>query len=212
MNKGRLKIKVCGMRDSGNIAAVAGLHPDYMGFIFYPPSPRYCNYPDAIGSIPEDIIAVAVTVDMSERDIIALTHRYGFKAVQLHGSETPELCRRLRGRGLTVIKAVSVKGMESLGCIRDYEGSVDMFVFDTASSSKGGSGRKFDWTLISDMDIKTDFLLSGGIGPEDADAVLSFSHPHYAGVDLNSRFEIVPGIKDAGMLEKFVRSIFSDRH
>lgn len=201
-----MKIKVCGMRDVYNISEVASLNPDYMGFIFYPPSPRYCSNlnPDFVKLLSPDIISVAVTVDVSEDDIVGLVEKYGFKAVQLHGKETPELCNRLRRRGIKVFKAISVKGTESVECIRNYEGSVDLFVFDTATVSKGGSGKKFEWSILESADIHTDFLLSGGIGPEDVENVLRFHHQHLIGVDLNSRFEVAPGIKDVGLLRRFI--------
>ena len=210
MIEDRLKIKVCGMRDACNISAVAALHPDYMGFIFYPPSPRYCSglNPDFIKLLPEDIVPVAVTVDMSESEINSLVDKYGFKAVQLHGNESPELCGRLIDRELTVLKAISIKDMESLRSVNDYEGAVNLFVFDTATPSKGGSGLKFNWNLLEEADISTDFLLSGGIGPEDKEKILGFDHPHFIGVDINSRFEVAPGIKDVGLLRRFMNFEF----
>lgn len=205
-----MKIKVCGMRDAGNISEVAAMHPDYMGFIFYPPSQRYCSglNPDLVKFLPGDIMPVAVTVDMSESAIISLVEKYGFKAVQLHGNESPELCGRLIDRGLTVLKAISIKGKESLRRVNDYAGAVSLFVFDTATPSKGGSGLKFDWGILEGADITTDFLLSGGIGPEDKEKILEFDHPHLIGVDLNSRFEIAPGIKDVGLLRGFMKANF----
>lgn len=210
MTGDRLKIKVCGMRDAHNISAVAAMHPDYMGFIFYPPSPRNCSVlnPDFVKLLPADIISVAVTVDMSENEIISLVEEYRFKAVQLHGNESPELCGRLIDRGLTVLKAISIKDIESLRRLDDYEGVVNMFVFDTAIPSKGGSGLKFNWDILQKAEINTDFLLSGGIGPEDKDKILGFDHPHFIGVDINSRFEVAPGIKDVGLIKRFMNFEF----
>lgn len=208
MTGDRLKIKVCGMRDACNISAVAAVHPDYMGFIFYPPSPRYCSglNPDLVKSLAPDIIPVAVTVDMSESETVSLVEKYGFKTVQLHGNESPELCRRLIDRGLTVFKAIPIKDRESLRSVNDYEGAVNLFVFDTATPSKGGSGLKFNWNILEDAYIATDFLLSGGIGPEDKEIILGFEHPHFIGVDINSRFEVAPGIKDVGLLRRFMKA------
>lgn len=202
----RMRIKICGLREADNIAKVAALHPDYMGFIFYPLSPRYCSdlKPDVIKALPDYIMTVAVTVDMDKTGIMSLIEKYGFRAVQLHGHESPELCKYLKDRGIFVIKALSVNDKMSIKDIGEYNDNVDLFVFDTASSCKGGSGKKFDWELLRDADINTDFLLSGGIGPEDRESLAEFSHSHFIGIDLNSRFETTPGVKDIELLKEFM--------
>lgn len=200
------------MREPRNIAEVSSLSPDFMGFIFYPPSPRYCGDmdPDVVRSLHSDIVAVAVTVDMTEREILSLVGRYGFRAIQLHGNESPGLCRRLRDRGLFVIKAIPVKDRDRLDIVMGYEDVADLLVLDTATASKGGSGKKFDWNILAEADIRTDFLLSGGIGAGDADAIAVLEHPHLAGIDLNSRFEVSPGLKDVAMLRSFLARLRGD--
>ncbi len=202
-------IKICGMRDASNVREVAGERPDYMGFIFYPPSSRDCEGldPSVVESLPAGIEPVAVTVNMDESSIMELAGKYGFRTVQLHGDESPALCGRLREKGLTVFKAVGIKGEESLSSLADYDDDVDMFVFDTASAARGGTGRKFDWTLLGAYTGKVPFLLSGGIGPEDAFLLKDMSHPRFAGIDLNSRFESAPAIKDVALLRKFIKQI-----
>lgn len=197
------------MRDPGNVMEVGALNPDYMGFIFYPPSARHCGdlAPAVVASLPAAVTPVAVSVDMEEERLAEMAHAYGFPALQLHGCESPDTCVRLRERGFTVIKAISVKGKESLKVIRRYEGCADMYVLDTATSGKGGSGRKFDWDLLVDLETETDFLLSGGISPDDAVRIMSLRHPRMAGIDLNSRFEIRPGLKDVSLLRKFLHEI-----
>lgn len=204
-----LKIKICGMRDRGNISDVAALHPDFLGFIFYPPSSRFCGSidPEVVRIIPEGITPVAVVVNPTEEEIIALNNRYGFTTFQLHGEESPEFCKALKDMGFNVIKAISIKDQESLDCIAGYKGMVDLLVLDTATSSRGGSGKKFDWQLLSDPAIEIDFLLSGGIGPDDAAAIRSLSLPHLAGIDLNSRFEVSPALKDPELLQVFLNEL-----
>lgn len=194
------------MRDPENIREVASLRPDYMGFIFYPPSPRYCgNMPeDVVRSLPQGIMPVAVTVDKDYDSILDLVEVYGFRGVQLHGDESPELCLRLKSNGLFVMKAISVSDAESLSRVNSYHGAVDLLVLDTASKTKGGSGVKFNWSVLRDADIKMDFLLSGGIGPDDAEKISKLNIPHKVGVDLNSRFEESPGIKSMELLKTFM--------
>lgn len=194
------------MRDAGNIAAIASLKPDYMGFIFYKPSPRCCEGldPETLRSLPEGVEPVMVSVDMTEAEVMATAQRYGFHTVQLHGHESPEMCFSLRSRGLHVVKAMGMRSAESIENLREFEGAVDAFLLDTLSAAKGGSGRKFDWTILDAYDLDEDFYLSGGIGPEDAGAILSLHHPKFKGIDLNSRFEISPGMKDPELLRRFL--------
>ena len=197
------------MRDPENVREVSGLKPDFMGYIFYPRSPRYCTSlpEDTVRSLPGGIMPVAVFVNNDFDGIMNIIKRYGFKGVQLHGEETPEMCRRLKDEGLFVLKAISVKDSESIGRACGYEGYVDLLVLDTATDGKGGSGRKFDWSLLNDAVIPTDFLLSGGIGPDDADDITNLDIPHMVGVDLNSRFEISPGVKSKPLLSKFFKRL-----
>ncbi len=204
-----MKVKVCGMRDAHNIAEIAALHPDYMGFIFYKPSPRNCIGIDAdiIALLPADIEPVMVSVDMNEEEILEIAKKYGFHTVQLHGNESPELCTQLKNSGMKVFKAMGVQSAESITQLRKYEGKVDYFLLDTHTPSKGGSGKKFDWGLLDYYDLDTPFILSGGISLEDAEAILELRHPKFEGIDLNSRFESAPGIKNANLLHNFFLQI-----
>lgn len=203
-----MKIKVCGMRDPENISVVAQLGIDFMGFIFYPPSPRYCGDTltrETLEKIPFGIEPVAVTVDAAEEEILSLSDRLGFMTFQLHGEESPNLCRRLRERGFRIIKAFGIKDEEDLKRVGEYSGSIDYFLFDTATKRKGGSGKKFNWELLSGYSLPEPFLLSGGIAPDDKEAIAGIaSHERFAGIDLNSRFEITPGIKDYNRLKDFI--------
>ncbi len=204
-----MKVKVCGMRDAENIAEVASFSPDYLGFIFYKPSPRCCEGLDqnVVASLPRGIEPVMVSVNMAEEEVKSIAKRYGFHTVQLHGNESPKMCNNLRNSGLTVIKAMGISSEESLKVLHKYAGAVDFFLLDTKTPSKGGSGKKFDWSILDAYNLEEPFMLSGGIGPEDAEAILTLSHPTFIGIDLNSRFEISPGIKNAPLLQEFLNKI-----
>lgn len=200
-----LKIKVCGMRETENIGELCGLSPDWMGFIFYPLSSRYAGgvAPEVLRKIPLHIRKVGVFVDASPEEIRKTVGRYGLDAVQLHGNETPDICGALRGT-VDVIKAFSLSSVDDLKACGVYEGLCDYYVFDTKTPLYGGSGEQYDWNMLSSYRGNTPFLLSGGIGPEDAKRVLALSYSSLAGVDLNSRFETRPGLKDLDKVEAFI--------
>lgn len=210
MNLGSMKIKVCGMREPENIAAVGRLPIDYMGFIFYPPSPRYAGSlaPDVLPqALPGRVKRVGVFVNEEVETVQATAARYGLHAVQLHGSEQPGECAALRASGLEVIKAFSIAGADDLEACTLYEGTCDYFLFDTKTPLYGGSGRQYDWNLLACYVGPTPFLLSGGIGEGDALRLGTFSHPCCTGIDLNSRFEQLPGLKDASRLHAFLAEL-----
>lgn len=198
-------IKVCGMTQAQNIREVEALGVDLIGHIFYPRSPRCMKEVPAY--LEQTAGRVGVFVDATEEEILAQNELYAFQYVQLHGSESPELCSSLRGKGLRVIKAISVGREDRRLSVKGYHGCVDLFLFDTKCPGAGGSGISFDWTVLDSYDGSTPFLLSGGIGPESIDALHAFSHPMLAGYDLNSRFESAPGVKDAKMLDSFLKLI-----
>lgn len=225
-------IKVCGMRSPGNIRAVAQLPIDMMGFIFYPKSSRYVEMSSSLAGIVPDtsgdawtdigdesgrpIDKVGVFVDATVQDVITHVVGYGLDAVQLHGSETPTYVRNLISTvipdimpRLKVLKAISISSAADFGLCSQYEGLVDMFVFDTKCSGHGGSGVKYDWALLDSYRGNTPFLLSGGIGEDDVERIKAVSHPQFAGVDLNSRFETAPGVKDVERLRHFIGSLRS---
>lgn len=207
-----MKVKVCGMKNAGNIAAIVSLKPDYLGFIFHNPSPRNCigMDPAITTSQPKDVEPVMVSVDMTEDGLLTTAQQYGFRTMQLHGNEAPEMCRRLRSKGFRIIKAIGMHSTESLKSLQLYEGAVDMFLLDTFTPSKGGSGKKFDWSILDAYDMNEPFMLSGGIGPEDGESILAIRHPKFEGIDLNSRFESSPGIKNVTLLKNFLSLIRSN--
>lgn len=205
----RKLVKICGMKYPENIKAVAALKPDFIGFIFYSKSPRYIEpFPvEVLSSIPPEIKKTGVFVNEDIDEILTAVHKYRLDAVQLHGSELEKVCRKLRETGLTIIKAFPIATSCNFIPTSHYEGLCDYFVFDTKTEHHGGSGCKFNWNMLHEYKGKTPFLLSGGIAPDDINAVLSINHPQMIGVDLNSRFEIKPGLKDVNKLSDFLKAL-----
>ena len=218
-------IKVCGMRDAENIRDVVELGVDMIGMIFWKESPRYVSMVSSrAGIIPDyvesDAVAthgkvktVGVFVDDMPQNIVTRVYNYKLDYVQLHGSESAIMIDNLR-RTLSdispktkIIKALSIADKADIDNWKEYEGHVDMFLFDTKCKTVGGSGKQFDWSLLSAYDGDIPFILSGGIGPDDAENVKSCNHPMCVGVDLNSRFEIEPAVKDVEKIKYFVAEI-----
>lgn len=193
------------MRDAENIREVEALGIDLMGFIFFRKSPR--NVEVIPTYLPSAAARTGVFVNEDKAFILEKAGLMGLSHVQLHGSESPQLCSDLRAEGLKVMKAFSIGGPEDLGRVQCYTGCCDMFVFDTKCQTVGGSGRSFDWSLLNEYEGPVPFLLSGGIGPESVDQLEGFSHPFLAGYDLNSRFELAPGIKDVKAIKDFLTRI-----
>ena len=218
-------IKVCGMREAENIRAVEALGVDLVGFIFYDKSSRYVGMlPSRAGNTPDYVAPslaagaspgrVGVFVDDMAQNIITRVYTFDLDYVQLHGAETPLFIDNLRATvdpdihpGIKIIKTLSINSSKDFGRWRIYKNHVDMLLFDAKCATRGGSGEKFDWSLLDAYDGDIPFLLSGGIGPEDAAAVGAVSHPMFAGIDLNSRFETAPALKDVGRLSKFINEI-----
>lgn len=218
------------MRDANNINDVSNLSINWMGFIFYPKSPRYVRQISSnAGIIPdysslemknadendaERIQRVGVFVDDMPQNIVTRVFNYHLDIVQLHGSESPVMIDNLRRtidpdirKGIKIMKAISVKSEEDIQRCKEYYGHVDYFLFDTKTPMKGGSGEQFDWSVLQSYEGTTPFLLSGGIGPEDASRVRAFSHPRCIGIDINSRFEEEPAFKNVNMLRKFISEV-----
>lgn len=208
-----MKIKVCGMRQPENIDKVSTLGIDYMGFIFYPKSPRYIDdlQPETIALLKtRGIEPVVLFVDEPLEKVVEMMDRYGFRTVQLHGNESAEYCAALKKKGYKVIKAIPVMTEGDLIRWREYQDVADMLVIDTKTPGKGGSGKKFNWDMLERTEIGMPFLLSGGIGTEDAEAVNTLYNRlkgRMVGVDLNSRFETAPGLKDTTLLSYFINRL-----
>ena len=186
-------IKVCGMREAENIREAEALGIDLMGFIFWPKSSRYVSERPAY--LPKKCKRVGVFVDASLEDIRQHVTDYQLDIIQLHGQESPAFAKALKP--LPVIKAFNIATAEDFRQTVAYEGIVDYFLFDS-------KGKAFDWSALEAYHGETPFLLSGGIGPDDAESVISFHQPKCIGIDLNSRFEIEPALKDIPKLRQFV--------
>ena len=179
-----------------------------MGFICWNGSARCVTATPTY--LPETCRRVGVFVNPDVEYVRQKADELRLQCLQLHGQETPSQCSSLhRLTGLPVMKAIPVAGAEDIARARIYNNveGVDMLLFDTRSDAVGGSGRSFDWTLLHDYDCDTPFLLSGGIGPQDAARIRQFRHPRLAGIDLNSRFETSPGVKDIDTLRIFINEI-----
>ena len=198
-----MKIKVCGLKHPENIEAVTALQPDYVGFIFYGKSPRYMAglSVDVLKNIPATIKKTGVFVNESAENITSLITEYGFDVIQLHGDESPEFCAGFKGK-VTVIKAFGINEDFDFEQLKDYANNVDLFLFDTKAKEYGGSGKTFNWNILDNYKLDVPFFLSGGIGPENIAEVKNITHPQFYGVDLNSRFEIEPGLKNIEKLEE----------
>ena len=199
-------IKVCGMREPENIAEVSRLAIQMMGFIFYPGSARCVN--NLLPQTPADIERVGVFVNESRENILRTVKNQHLHCVQLHGQESAEACRLIRSQGTKVFKAFSIDTGFDFRSTIPYQECCDLFVFDTKCSKHGGSGIQFDWEILSEYTGQTPFLLSGGIGPDDVEHLLSISHPQMIGIDLNSRFEIQPALKDIPKLKTFIQHLY----
>lgn len=206
-----LKIKVCGMSQASNIAAVADLQPDYLGFIFYPKSPRAISKVSAelIKYVPESIKTVGVFVNEDLEIVVDNILQFKLKAIQLHGSEEPAYCEALKEYGVEVIKAFGVGEGFEFDLLERYLKVVDYFLFDTQTEQHGGSGKQFDWSLLENYKLDKPYFLSGGIGLEQVEQVKDIDDYRFIAVDVNSKFEIQPGLKDIDKLKQFFKNIES---
>lgn len=198
-------IKVCGMRESASLTAVAELQPDFLGFIFYPKSSRYVGEElpaAALATLPTGIRKVGVFVDEATDVIRARVEEFGLDLVQLHGHETPFQCQELRTSGLAVIKAFSVGADFDFNQLLPYVGHVDYFLFDTKGAQPGGNGTTFDWHLLEGYPFEVPYFLAGGLELAHAETLRNLRLPGLFALDLNSKFELQPGVKDAPLLGK----------
>ncbi|WP_439585874.1 phosphoribosylanthranilate isomerase [Dyadobacter bucti] len=201
-----MKIKVCGMRQQGNIEKLVALQPNFIGFIFYEKSPRYVGEEldeTYIRNIPKSIKKVGVFVNANPGYILDMVKKYDLQYAQLHGNEMPDLCRSIRQKGVNIIKAFSIDEKFNFAMLNNYKSFCDLFLFDTKGINPGGNGTAFDWKLLKKYDNEKPFLLSGGIGLENIEEIIALSKtlPIY-GIDVNSMFETEPGVKDITRLEE----------
>ena len=208
-----MNIKVCGITQFKQLQQLEALNIDYAGLIFYKDSPRYIGNKITGKQIKDadfDIKKVGVFVDPGYSELLDAIDEYGLDIVQLHGNETPQLCEELSGE-VEVIKAFRISGDESIDIdemVANYDEVCDYYLFDTAGlkESFGGTGQQFDWGVLKKAKIEKPFFLSGGIGPDDAVKVKAFNHPDFFAVDINSKFELSPGLKDMAAILKFLQA------
>ena len=201
-----MTIKVCGMKHALNIRELDTLQlADWMGFIFYPGSPRFVDQVPQY--LPQYSKRVGVFVNEPTDDIVRRLHEFGLDMVQLHGDESPGYCQDLKQMfgPVPLIKAISVSSKADLRRAEAYTDIADYLLFETPCQGFGGSGHKFDWSILQAYQGPTPFLITGGIGPDDIERIRAFSHPHCIGFDLNSRFETAPAIKDIAALAAFIK-------
>lgn len=211
-----VKLKICGMKFSENILETAQLHPDFMGFIFYEKSPRFYSQ-EAIPEI-NAVKKVGVFVNASEGEIIEKTTKFGLDLVQLHGNESHDFCKNLKQKFLEnkleiqTIKAFSVDENFDFGSLKAYEENTDYFLFDTKGKLYGGNGTVFNWQILKNYTSKKPYFLSGGLGISEIKQLKTFlktSESKYCfAIDVNSKFEIEPGLKDIKTLKEFKKVLY----
>ena len=197
------------MCDPENIRRIEMLDVDWLGFVFYEGSPRFVRENDATKAAIYQCMKpkVGVFVDESLDVMLTKAEMYRLSYLQLHGSETPEMCWALQQSGYQVLKVFAVASAEDFEQTGKYAGCCDYFLFDTKCRGYGGSGKRFDWALLDAYRGEKPFILSGGLTVESFDDIRQMKHPMMAGVDLNSGFEIAVGVKDGGRIGMFVGQI-----
>lgn len=208
-----MNIKVCGITQFKQLQQLDALNIDYAGLIFYKESPRYMGDKITGKQIKDadfDIKKVGVFVNPTYSELLDAIDEYGLDIVQLHGNETPEMCEELSAE-VEVIKAFRIAGDQSIKIdemVMPYDAACDFYLFDTAGlkESFGGTGQQFDWSVLKKAKIEKPFFLSGGIGPDDAQKVRAFKHPDFFAIDVNSKFEMAPGLKDMAAILKFLQA------
>lgn len=210
-----MKVKVCGMRNIDNIAELCNLSIDYIGMIFYSKSPRYVETIPSINiQLLKDITTsanvqrIGVFVNEDIQYVLDKAKEYQLDYAQLHGNENPEYCNEIREE-IPVIKAFSISSSNDFINIEQYSDCCEYFLFDTKTESYGGSGKKFDWSILDKYTGITPFFLSGGISLTDVERIKAMTHPLLYGIDVNSRFEKEPGIKDIELLTQFLNKLKS---
>jgi phosphoribosylanthranilate isomerase len=202
-------IKICGMRDSANIQEVASLKPDLMGFIFYPKSKRYVGEdfnPNIVHNLMPEVLTTGVFVNVEIEHMLSITKKYRFDFVQLHGNESPAYCKEAQEE-VKVLKAFGIHNEFDWSALEPYQKYCDYFLFDTSTKDYGGSGQKFDWNMLDQYKLQHPFFLSGGISSDDSLNIRNIKSRYMAGIDINSKFEITPGLKDLPLLNEFIKKI-----
>ncbi|WNH07814.1 phosphoribosylanthranilate isomerase [Thalassobellus suaedae] len=197
------------MKYQDNIKHVAALQPDYLGFIFYEKSAR--NFDTVIPKLPKSIKKTGVFVNADLEFVLDKIKKHNLQAVQLHGEESPEYCKELQSKNIEIFKVFSIKDEFDFSILKPYEGIVHYFLFDTKGKLPGGNGYTFDWTVLNNYPSTTPFFLSGGIGLNQIEDIKKFQQSeaskHCYALDVNSKFEIEPGLKNIEDLKEFKQNL-----
>ncbi|MGQ0829375.1 MAG: phosphoribosylanthranilate isomerase [Bacteroidota bacterium] len=197
-----MKLKVCGLKYKENIEQVAVLHPDYMGFIFYPGSKRFVGNDFVMPNISSNIKKVGVFVNATVDEIKEKVIKYKLDLVQLHGDESSQFCAQIKPI-VKVMKAFGINETFDFKILESYKNSCDYFLFDTKTSEYGGSGKQFDWTILKSYNNDIPFFLSGGLDLKNINNLqLTTCNLQPFAIDVNSKFEIEPGLKDIEKLKQ----------
>lgn len=207
-----LKIKICGMRHPENIREVASLQPDYLGFIFYAPSPRFVGMDYVIPELPSPIKRVGVFVNETETVILDTIKKMKLDAVQLHGAESPELCAAIKSHGVEVIKSFSVDDTFDFAKTNPYEDAVDFVLFDTKGKYYGGNAVTFNWSVLERYNQKIPFFLSGGISVDNVSGIEKLMHMNLHALDINSGVEDAPALKNIQKIKQLKEQLSAVRN
>ncbi|MDZ7880903.1 MAG: phosphoribosylanthranilate isomerase [Saprospiraceae bacterium] len=211
-----MEVKVCGMRETDNIRDLIQLPIDYIGFIFYKKSARYVELIPTLKDSKrfKNIKKVGVFVNAEIDFILNTIKKFNLNVIQLHGKETPQYlrdlklnCKRINLPTIEFWKVFSIDDSFDFNETKPYEQLADKFLFDTKTPQHGGSGQKFNWDLLNNYTGQTPFFLSGGISIADTEGVKNVQHPQFWGLDVNSKFEITPALKDIQMLHSFLDTL-----
>ncbi|MCL7988905.1 phosphoribosylanthranilate isomerase [Sphingobacterium sp. lm-10] len=207
----KIVVKICGMKESTNIASLLQLPVDYIGLIFYEKSLRFAGNVDPQIFAQHTIRKVGVFVNQPIEDVLERQLDFQLDVIQLHGQEPPSYCAALKDKGFTVWKAFGVNTEFDFTKLDEYGDVVDCFLFDTQTPAHGGSGNTFDWGLLNHYTGQLPYLLSGGIGLHNLEAALEQKDTRLIGLDLNSKLEIAPGIKDIDLVHKALKIIHHEQ-
>lgn len=197
-----LLLKVCGMREENNLSDLIKIQPDFIGLIFHEKSPRNITKQTST-SIPTEIGTVGVFVNETEGFVLDKIDEFNLKYIQLHGSESPHFCKNIKRLNRKIIKAFNIHPDFDFSELDEYAPFCDYFLFDAFGKNAGGNGITFDWNLLNSYNGETPFLLSGGIDSNMAESLKGINHPMYKGIDINSKFEIEPGLKNIEKIKTF---------
>ncbi len=200
-----MKIKICGMKFSDNIQEVAALQPDFLGFIFYKKSLRY--FDGSIPNISKSIQKVGIFVDENPENVLEIAKKHHLNYLQLHGTETPEYCKKLQ-ENYKIIKAFAIDSTFNFNILKEYETICDYFLFDTKGTNHGGNGKLFDWSILEKYTSQKPYFLSGGISINEVEAIQNLKTKPFA-IDINSKFEIEPALKNKDSISKFIKKLNS---